>query len=191
MNHWTNYVPLAAISRLEDMLDDHIVVRVVKSRKRKWGDFRRQLNGRCLITVNNDLNQQAFLITLVHEIAHYNVYKQYKGKVRPHGKEWKVAYKDLLKRFLDRDCFSSEVLEHLTAHLHHIKSSTCYDPKLHVLLDDKPQGTPLKELEVDVVFRYHNNTYLKIKDRRTRTLCKQTSTQKLYTILKDTPVQIL
>ena len=34
-----------------------------------------------------------FLITLLHELAHYDVCRKYAHYIKPHGKEWKFTFK--------------------------------------------------------------------------------------------------
>ena len=68
-------------------------IRVSKPRKTKLGDYRRP--GRPhqphRISINGNLNPYAFLITLLHEWAHLEIYQEYKGKVAPHGPECLVS----------------------------------------------------------------------------------------------------
>ena len=60
--------------------------KVKKSRSSKYGDYRPPLKGsNHLITINYDMNKYAFLITLVHEIAHLTNWNKHKDKVKPHG----------------------------------------------------------------------------------------------------------
>ena len=67
-----------------------------KNRKTKYGDFTVKPNGQKLITINSDLNIYRFLITLLHEIAHFLTYNDYGFYVKPHGIEWKNKFKNLL-----------------------------------------------------------------------------------------------
>ena len=84
------YIPKSAKNYLSDILsEERISLIVKKERKTKHGDFRVLKTGDCQITINSNLNPFRFLITLIHEIAHYKAYKIYKRKIRPHGKEWK------------------------------------------------------------------------------------------------------
>ena len=69
------------------------MVKITKPRKSKLGDFRILINGRGQISVNENLNRYAFLITITHELAHAFVWKRYKTRVMPHGKEWKSTFK--------------------------------------------------------------------------------------------------
>ena len=94
-----------------------ILVKIKKSRNSKLGDFRVNKKGEYLISINDDLNKFAFLITLTHEIAHAFVWEKYKRKVSPHGKQWKATFKELMLNFLNSDIFPDDILRVLSKHL--------------------------------------------------------------------------
>ena len=95
-NQILNYIPEASTNYLIEILNkENIQILVKKERKTKHGDFRVLKNGKCQITINSNLNPYRFLITLIHEIAHYRVYKIFEKKVKPHGKEWKDILRGL------------------------------------------------------------------------------------------------
>ena len=74
----TTYIPEAARAQIHALLDDkylHIIVK--KARKTRHGDYRKLKNGGHQITVNDNLNPCRFLVTLLHEIAHYHAYRLY------------------------------------------------------------------------------------------------------------------
>ena len=61
-------------------------------RNSRYGDYTAPRNGQNhLITVNHNLNKYAFLITLVHEVAHLVTYNNHRHRVSPHGGEWKPS----------------------------------------------------------------------------------------------------
>ena len=65
-------------------------LKIKKERSTRLGDYTSPRNGQNhLITINHNLNKYAFLITLVHEIAHLVTFNQHKDRVNPHGAEWK------------------------------------------------------------------------------------------------------
>ena len=70
-------------------LQQHPVrVHVVRPRRSKLGDYRSGTAGKPhRITVNNDLNPYAFLVTLVHEFAHHTAFERTRGWKDPHGPE--------------------------------------------------------------------------------------------------------
>ena len=91
------HIPKESLPQIKKWIEElDIAVKVTKSRNTKLGDFRVTRKGEYLISINYDLNEYAFLITLTHEIAHAFVWQKYKSKVYPHGSEWKNTFKKLL-----------------------------------------------------------------------------------------------
>ena len=82
------------------IFEKHLNIKIVKVRKTKHGDFKKLRNGSNQITLNHINNKYRFLITLIHELAHFKVYKNIKKRVNPHGVEWKNTYKLLMLPFL-------------------------------------------------------------------------------------------
>ena len=73
------YLPTDSIPLIKKWIRElDITVKIKKSRNTKLGDFRVTKKREYLISINNDLNEYAFLITLTHEIAHAFVWKKYK-----------------------------------------------------------------------------------------------------------------
>src|ERR1051325_9211095 len=88
------YLPEGAFENVVHYLHLYRVhLTVTKERKSILGDYRNAVNGKNhRITVNGNLNKYAFLITLLHELAHLLTYNQYGHRVVAHGKEWKTLY---------------------------------------------------------------------------------------------------
>jgi len=117
-----------------------------KPRSSKLGDFRqpRTKTGLCTITLNNDLNPYQMLITYVHEVAHYDMYQQYKPqRVQPHGPEWQEQFASLLKPFMIETIFPKDILDALQKHLKHIKASSTADQNLHRVLRQYDKNTTI------------------------------------------------
>ena len=73
-----DFIPNAALDQVSKLLlHDNLVVKIKKERKTRHGDYRRLPNGKHQITINSNLNPYRFLITLVHEIAHFEAYTTY------------------------------------------------------------------------------------------------------------------
>ena len=88
-----SYLPESAISKCAALVDAHkVVIHVVRNRKTKHGDFRVQSKGNVSITINAMENPYRFLLTFLHEWAHYKVFSSYVFRKKPHGKEWKLAF---------------------------------------------------------------------------------------------------
>src|SRR6187455_3787837 len=66
---------------------------VTRERKSVLGDYRNAVHGKNhRITVNSNLNKYAFLITLLHELAHLLAHEKYGHRILPHGAQWKIEY---------------------------------------------------------------------------------------------------
>ena len=79
----TSYIPAAASDQVLQLLnDDSLQVLIKTPRKTRHGDYRKLNNGCHQITVNSNLNPYRFLVTLLHEIAHFEAYKIY-GSMTP------------------------------------------------------------------------------------------------------------
>ena len=100
------YIPQPAIAYVLELLKhDNLVVKIKNERKTRHGDYRKLPNGKHQITVNANLNQYRFLITLIHEIAHFEAYKNYNRFIKPHGKEWKQTFQHLMLPVLNPEVF--------------------------------------------------------------------------------------
>ena len=103
-----NFIPQAAFDQVTQLLShDNLVVKIKKERKTRHGDYRRLPNGKHQITINSNLNTYRFLITLIHEIAHFEAYKSYGKMIKPHGLEWKSVFQHLMLPFLRPEDFSN------------------------------------------------------------------------------------
>ena len=85
------YMPLSAAPIISKWIDYfQCEFKISKNRATKLGDYRHPFkNNGHKISVNNNLNSYAFLVTTVHEFAHLLTWNEYKNKVKPHGNEWK------------------------------------------------------------------------------------------------------
>ena len=63
-----------------------------------------------MITVNNDLNPYFFLITLLHEFAHYLVWKDGHHYAKPHGRTWKNHFSELMQTMIKENIFPESLL---------------------------------------------------------------------------------
>ena len=79
----------------------HVHLTITRKRQSILGDYRHahsEKNHR--ISVNGNLNKYAFLITLLHELAHLFTYEIFGHRVQAHGKEWKEEFGKILAKFL-------------------------------------------------------------------------------------------
>ncbi|MGZ4079781.1 MAG: SprT-like domain-containing protein [Bacteroidia bacterium] len=126
------YIPEKAVPVISEWIYKFdFKLRIKKSRSSKYGDYRPPIKGENhLITINYDMNKYAFLITLVHEIAHLSNYNKNKDTVKPHGEEWKLHYKMLMNQFLTPEIFPLDVINALRKYMNNPAASSCSDTNL-------------------------------------------------------------
>ncbi len=153
-------------------------VRFVVSRPRqsKLGDFRAGSEREpCRISVNGDLNPYAFLVTSIHEFAHWRCFVDHGRRVLPHGPEWKRIYSDMLNDCITRGFFPEDLKGALRHHLSSPTASSCSCPVLHKALRHHDEGdtTLLDELAIGSTFLFRRVAYVVEKKQRTRYLCRR------------------
>lgn len=191
--NYSDFIPEASISYVDSIMDTYeIDLKIVNQRQSKHGDFRRLPNGKMMITVNNNLNPQQFLITLIHEIAHYVTFSKF-GRVQPHGTKWKQTFQQLMLPVLHPDIFPPHVLNVLAKHLKNPKASTDSDAKLSLALKngELDEGFHfVHQLTVGAVFEYKKQFYKRGKLRRTRIECLNLDSNRLYLFHQNAEVKI-
>lgn len=181
------YIPSEAIDITIRYLKEYkIHLRITKNRNSKLGDFRPPVrSGVNKVSINFDLNEYAFLITLIHETAHVYVWENYGNKPKPHGREWKDAFRELMNPILDENIFPEDIDFALRRYLRNAKASSGSDVNLSRILGKYDNSTyiVLEDLPMNAVFRINNGkTFRKLEKRRTRYMCICLDDQKNYTI---------
>lgn len=188
----SKYIPENAVDLVEEILIEHpIKIKIVNKRNTKHGDFKRTVDGKFQITINKTLNKYQFLLTLIHEIAHFVTYKKSKN-VKPHGIEWKRNFQHLMLPFLQPNIYPQNILPHLAKYLKNPKASTGADVNLTYVLNqyDKISGKNfIFELQHGSIFTFNNKTYKKGNIRRTRFECVELSTNKIYLFNQNAEVK--
>ena len=173
---------------------EDLKIKLVNKRKTKHGDFRKGKNN-SIITINKTDNKYLFLLVIIHEFAHYNVFKK-RIKTAPHGLGWKNEYKKLLNPVLNSKVFPNKLLELLNIHMISPRSSFSYDSPLVKELNKYDSSNKdfiyLDKIEDGKKFKYGNDkVYKKIKKRRKRYLCIETMSKRKYLFLAHAKVQQL
>src|SRR6187401_3168131 len=116
-----SYLPEGSFEDVLHYLQLHQVhLTISRSRQSILGDYRHALHDKNhRISVNGNLNKYAFLITLLHELAHLFTHERYGHRVMAHGKEWKQEFSKILALFLTKKIFPSSIEETL---LHSLKN---------------------------------------------------------------------
>ena len=191
-----HYIPQKAIPLvLELLVNDNLEIKVKNERKTRHGDYRRLKNGKHQITVNSNLNHYRFLMTLIHEVAHFETYKTYGHYIKPHGVEWKHTFQRLMLPFLNPQIFSNHLLSLLAQHFKNPKASSDTDLTLSLALKqfDEPNNQHyIFEVPEGEMFRLYNGRVFKkgIK-RRKRFECIEVKSGKLYLFNANAEVELL
>ena len=188
------YIPKNAHETIDTYLQaQDLTIKIKKERASKHGDFRKLKNGTYLITINNNLNPYQFLLTLVHEIAHYKTHKTF-GIVKPHGIEWKNTFKQLMLPFLKPEVYPNEILPHLAKYLLNAKASTDNDQQLAIALKQKTLNSDknyIFDIDIGTKFELLERRFILLEKKRTRSICLDINSKKKYFIKLNSEVKPL
>ena len=191
-----DFIPADSKALVSDLLAfEHLVVKVKSERKTRHGDYRQLPNGMHQITVNSNLNPYRFLITQIHEIAHFEAYKKFGRFIKPHGKEWKQTFQYLMLPFLRPEIFPIELLPLLANHFKNPKASSDTDTELALALkqfNETNNKTYVFEVSLGQVFKLYNGRVFKRGNkRRKRFECLEVNSGKLYLFNPNAEVELL
>ena len=189
------YVPEESLDYCVNKWDEYpFSFKVTRQRTSKIGDYRYNKKTRNHeITVNGNLNQYAFLITFLHEVAHLRQYLAHGNNRPPHGLAWKQTFQDIMMPMLNESIFPGDILTLLRLHMKNPKASSQSDARLSRLLrkydvQQNEKDLYLEDLNEGEIFNLNGRLYTKIKKRRTRSLCKDNITGRKYLISELAPV---
>ncbi len=165
-----------------------------------------------MITVNGDLHPVEFMVTLAHELAHFDVYRHYgrSRSIKPHGAEWKQVFRQYIAGMIE-DSLGNEgsrefresgeagiakvvtgdylgdavrrALERCYFGRERIASTPCGELKR--ALSDGRSGDLIRveDLLEGQVFEIRNGRrFVKGPKLRTRYRCKEFGTKRIYTV---------
>jgi hypothetical protein len=194
------YIPVQAVPLISEwILHFNFKLKIKKSRQSKYGDYRPPMPGlNHQITINQDLNPYAFLLTLVHEIAHLLTQERYGNRVKPHGDEWKNSFKELMRHFMQKpaitneaadatlspgEIFPADVYNAIVGYMKNPAASSCSDDHLLRTLKryDKPnEFVHLETLPLNAVFIYNKRFFIKGQKIRKRYKCLEKNARHVY-----------
>jgi SprT protein len=192
-NILSQYMPPAAAPIIAKWIDYfQCEFKIAKGRATKLGDYRhpyRQAGHK--ISVNNNLNAYAFLVTTVHEFAHLLTWNDYKNKVKPHGSEWKHNFKRMMVPFLEQEIFPEDLKKAIVNYLHNPSAASCTDLKLSRALkryDTLADVSRLEELPLHAVFSIKDGRQFKKGEKlrkRYRCVCLENGNVYLFNPLAE------
>ena len=182
-----DFIPEGAYPLVEPYLLHYKVhLTITKSRSSVLGDYRNAHADKAhRISVNGNLNPYAFLVTLLHELAHLITFIRYGHRVDAHGKEWKQQFSELLKHFLETSIFPVDIRNQLMLSLINPAASSCADVNLMRVLrkyDPMKEGHCLvEELHVGSLFVIKGGRVFQCGERvRKRIKATEIATGKVY-----------
>lgn len=193
-NNLIDFVPEASYEQIMELLNQHsFKLKIVNQRVTKHGDFRLLRNGNYQITLNNSLNKYQFIITLLHELAHLLTHTEYQH-VRPHGKEWKKTFQNIMLPFLNPEIFPKELLPLVANYIKNPKASTDSDIKLALALKkftiDSGKNY-IFELPLGSLFYFKDSIFRKGTKRRVRIECVELKSKRNYLFNPNVEVEVV
>lgn len=183
------YLPENSFEQVAYFLQHYKVhLTITRQRHSLLGDYRNAVNGKNhRISVNGNLNKYAFLITLLHELAHLLAFEKYNNRIQPHGREWKTIYSSLLKDFISNKIFPADIEHSLKDSVQNPAASSCaeeslmrvlyrYDEKKEniIMLENVPNGS--------CFITKDGRVFKKGEQLRKRFRCTEKDTGKVYLI---------
>ncbi len=184
----SKYFPLESTDRIIEFINVYnIKLRFTNRRLHKLGDYKPPARGKNLhhITVNRDLNPYSALLVFLHELGHLLVWSKYKNKVKPHGKEWKEKYGQLIKLFVEKNVFPLVLKRVLEKQITSMRACFMSDPELyrtlHLYDNDNHGYLFLEGLPEKSRFKALNGkTFIKLRKLRKRFRCICLENQRIY-----------
>jgi SprT protein len=180
------YLPEQCVATIAQwIVEFDFKLKITKERTSRLGDYTSPRGGmNHQITINHNLNKYAFLITLVHEVAHLVTYNGHRDSVNPHGREWKINFQRLMQSFMSTDIFPVEVFAALRRYMQNPAASSCSDTQLLKTLKLYDEGTGavfLEYLPAGCVFLYNGKRIFQKGERiRKRFKCTEIKTGNVY-----------
>jgi len=193
-------MPLSCIRSLQSHLrigslfnEYQFLLRITSPRRTRLGSFKGVRYGtRPVIQINADLKQYSFLLVFLHELAHLAVMKQYGRKARPHGDEWKNAYRNLVQPFLAEQVFPPLLTAELARYFIKTPATFHRDTRLINILASVEGGSEIltvNDVPLNGIFTLTNGRqFVKIEKLRTRYKCFCPATKKYYLVPKSAQV---
>ena len=193
-NQILNCIPKSSVSLVENLIkDDNVIIKIVKVRKTKHGDFKKFRDGSSQITLNHIDNKYRFLITLIHELAHFRVDRNLIRRVKPHGIEWKKTFQLLMLPFLNNTIFPDKILSNLANYLKNPSATTDSNIELVISLskyDPVSNTVFLFDILNETLFQHNENKiYKKIGKLRKRYICEEIKSRRRYLFSPVTRVE--
>lgn len=198
----SHYVPSPAVDDIVRFISDYSIhLKITRERQSKFGDYRLpspKHPDHC-ISVNGCLEPCAFLLVMIHELAHMLTFIDHGRRVKPHGAEWQEHYSRLIISFVEKGSFPSEVSSLLRTYASTLPLSKKLEREIDRKLKIQPSAlvnsddyVTLDSLVAGSRFRIkgQSRVFESIERLRTRWKCRDVTTGRLYTVSASAPVEM-
>lgn len=192
------YLPSGFETMVADLLLSYPVrFAITNPRATKLGDYRPPFGTEKLhrISVNGNLNPYSFLVTTLHEFAHLTTFLKFGNRVKPHGEEWKMEYRNMLWPAIQTGLLPKELEASLMKSLTNTKASSCTDTQLSRVLrqfDERGEAElVLEDLPKNAIFVLQGRSFRKGELRRTRYVCEEIASKRQFLIHTLATVELL
>lgn len=182
-----SFLPAQALRMVMQYLQHYKVhLTITRERKSILGDYRFAGQGKNhRISVNGNLNEFAFLITLLHELAHLVAFEKFGRRIASHGNEWKRVYGEILQQFLLSDIFPEDIAAEIRITMHSPAAGSCAEDGLLRVLrkyDRQRDGRKLvEEIEPENAFITDDGRLFRRGNQlRKRIRCTEIKTGRIY-----------
>jgi hypothetical protein len=187
VDYLSRYLPDGAEQLVLHYIHRHSVhLTITRKRHTLLGDYRHPVPGRShRISINGNLNPYAFLITLLHELAHLITFEQFGPRVAAHGAEWKQCYGGLLTELLAQVPLPEELQTELKRSLKNPAASSCAEESLMRVLKkydvSQPGSCLIEQLQQGESFRIADGRiFIKGEKLRKRYKCLDANSGAIY-----------
>ncbi len=188
--------PVQAHSLVKGLFNEYqFLFRITTPRRTRLGSFKGVRHGlRPTIQINADLGLYTFLLVFLHELAHFEVMKKYGRKAKPHGEEWKTAYRNLVKPFINERIFPPSLESELNRYFLRTPATFHRDTRLINILASVEGGIEIvtvNDVPLNSTFTLMSGRqFVKLEKLRTRYKCFCPTTKKYYLVPKSAQVRI-
>ncbi len=186
--------PEQAHKLVEGLFDEYpFLFRITAPRQTRLGSFKGvRHGGRPTIHINADLGKYTFLLVFLHELAHLVVMKKYGRKAKPHGVEWKNAYRFLIQPFFNENVFPPELTKELYRYFVKTPATFHRDTRLLNTLSSLEGGhviMTVHDVPTNGTFTLTSGRqFVKMELLRTRYKCFCPQTKKYYLVPRSAQV---
>jgi predicted SprT family Zn-dependent metalloprotease len=173
--------------------EHHFLFRITTPRRTRLGSFKgARFGARPMIQINSDLGQYTFLLVFLHELAHLIVTKKFGRNAKPHGTEWKNAYRNLVQPFFNDQIFPQVLTTELYRYFVKTPATFHHDTRLINALSSLEGGTQMvtvNDIPLNSTFTLMSGRqFVKLEKLRTRYKCFCPKTKKYYLVPKSAQV---